>query len=145
MGTDVRKLALDGYPGQNIIACDLRDDYIKIGFKLFGDITTCPITFIKGDIFSVSSSPPEASAASISSLRNIQDLSQLKGRLTHIYAGALFHLFNEETQFAIAVRLATLVKRAPGSIIFGRHQGREEAGVIDDDMGRYEFSWVGIL
>lgn len=137
MGTEARKLVLDGYPGKNVIACDLRDDFIKIGFKLFGDAGSCPITFITGDIFDVTLSIAQMEMTGTSQLRSISDLSQLKGRLQHIYAGALFHLFDEETQYAIATRLSVLLRRTPGSVIFGRHQGKEEAGSLEPGLGRY--------
>ena len=134
MGTDVRKLVLDGYPGQNVIGCDLRKTFIDAGFKLFRDEETCPIKFITGDIFEL---PLQHAAPSpVIPLRGVSGLDDLKGRLSHIYAGALFHLFNEDTQYAIAVRLALLLKDGSGGIIFGRHQGKEGPGIIDDDMGR---------
>ena len=67
----------------------------------------------------------------------VTDLTQLRGKLTHIYAGALFHLFDEAVQRALAFRLALLLKRDTGAVIFGRHQGLEEAGMIDDHLARY--------
>ncbi|KAJ2978829.1 hypothetical protein NUW54_g11235 [Trametes sanguinea] len=66
----------------------------------------------------------------------VTSLIQLRGALTHIYTGALFHLFTEEAQYELAVRLVTLLKKVPGAVIFGRHQGRREAGVINDQYGR---------
>lgn len=81
-------------------------------------------------------------------------LEDLRGRLSVIYAGAFFHLFNEETQFAIALRLLLLLRRPFSSspldsaapkkrrkaIIFGRHQSQAEAGMIPDWMGRERYA-----
>ena len=34
MGTDVRKLVADGYPGANVLGCDLRRAFIDSGYTL---------------------------------------------------------------------------------------------------------------
>jgi len=147
MGTDVRKLVLDGYPGNNVAGCDLRRTFIDAGYKLFGDKASSAITFLTGDIFELPLQP--AVSPSLVPFQDVTALDDLKGRLSHIYAGALFHLFNEDTQYAIAIRLALLLKDGPGGIIFGRHQGKEEAGVLDDGMGRERYghnveTWTGM-
>lgn len=40
----------------------------------------------------------------------------LKGRLNHIYAAALFHLFNENIWYAINNWLLLLLRDGPGEI-----------------------------
>ncbi|KZP08684.1 hypothetical protein FIBSPDRAFT_938868 [Athelia psychrophila] len=70
---------------------------------------------------------------------NVNHLSDLTNKITHLYSGALYHLFDEATQYAIAVRMATLIKRATGSVIFGRHQGLEPDGMIADAMARVRY------
>lgn len=134
MGTDARKLVQDGYPAQNIVGCDLRDTFIESGYKLFGDRDECQINFITGDIFEL----PLESAGELSTMpiNEVQTLRQLEGRLSHIYAGALFHLFTEEPQYAIALRLIRLLKEDSHSIIFGRHLGQKTATVVVDFPGR---------
>jgi len=137
VGTDLRKLVLDGYPAANVSGCDLRKTFFDIGFKLYEDEKTCSITFLTGDIFDLDvapSQPPPGMA-----LSDARDLSDLKGTLSHIYAGALFHLYDEDTQYALALRLISLLKEGPGAIVFGRHQGKEEAGIIDENMGRVRY------
>jgi len=141
MGTDVRKLVLDGYPASQVVGCDLRPEFISSGHKLYNDEATCPIHFFSDDMFNI---PAEAQpAASVPSgdfsLRSVTSLGHLVGRMAYIYTGALFHLFDEDTQFAIALRLAVLLKREPGSTIFGRHQGLETAGYINDHLGRVRY------
>ena len=147
MGTDVRKLVADGYPGSNVIGCDLRQEFLDYGYKFYQDKDTCPIHFFASDVFDVpypfpadklppppSSSPPSSVVDDVSS---VEALSQLHGSVTHFYTGALFHLFDESTQYAIALRVATLLKRVPGAVVFGRHQGNEEAGMLPDHMARW--------
>jgi len=156
MGTDERKLILDGYPASNVAGCDVRDTFIKIGYILYQDADKCPIKFITGDICKVSPEPVDSSTAP-AGLKDVGTLEQLKNSLTHIYAGALFHLFDEDTQYAIALRLASLLKRSPGGIIFGRHaakqdpqatgNGEEGKGAISEETMKKMFahtpeSWV---
>ena len=131
MGTDVRKLAADGYPASNTYACDLRQEFIDCGHALYQDSTTCKIHFFTSDIFKM---PVTASDSSVNlgTPGAVARLEQLAGRVTHCYIGAVFHLFDEHTQYVLATRIAGLVKHAPGTIIFGRHEGREEAGMIEN-------------
>ncbi|KAH9933633.1 uncharacterized protein BXZ73DRAFT_46180 [Epithele typhae] len=147
MGTDVRKLVLDGYPATNVLGCDLRPEFIQLSHKFFSDSpVTCKIRFFADNAFDLplgttESEPPTEVPTEVTSL------SQLQGALTHVYTGALFHLFNEENQYALALRVASLLKRVPGAVVFGRHQGLENAGTIDDHLGRdryghSEASWT---
>lgn len=139
VGTDVRKLAYDGHPASHILGCDLREEYIELGYTLFRDKDTCPIRFFTSDVFDLPTSPPAPKLREAKPLdvTTISDLSQLYDSLTHIYTGALFHLFDKENQYGLAIRLARLLKREPGAVIFGRHQGLESEGYIDDHLGRY--------
>ena len=136
MGTDVRKLVADGYPAARVLGCDLRQSFIDFGHELFRDRDTCGIHFFPSDIFEV---PYPSNGVPVPSVdvAAVSDLAQLCGAVTHFYTGALFHLFDEQTQYALALRVATLLKRAPGTIVFGRHQGLPEAGMINDHMDRY--------
>jgi hypothetical protein len=133
VGTDARRLVHDGYQARNVLGCDLRDTYINLGHVLYSDKSTCPIRFFTGDILDL----PLVSSSSLTiPFGEVNQLDDLRGRLDHIYTGALFHLFDESTQLAIALRLGTLLRRRPGAVVFGRHQGRTEAGLIADHMSR---------
>ncbi|KAI0330294.1 hypothetical protein GY45DRAFT_1370866 [Cubamyces sp. BRFM 1775] len=142
MGTDVRKLVYDGYPASRVLGCDLRPEFIQLGYELFGDVDQCPIRFFTSDVFELPTSDvaelPSADTAR-PDVASITGLSQLRGALTHIYTGALFHLFDEETQRGLALRLVTLLKRKPGAVVFGRHQGLHEEGYINDHLGRNRY------
>lgn len=132
VGSDVRKLVKDGYPASHVIGCDLRQEFIDYGYKLYDDRERCQIRFFPDDIFGIPYPPTSLTAVSEST-----GLASLAGQLDHIYTGALFHLFDEATQYALALRLTTLLKREPGAVVFGRHQGLEKEGLIDDHMSRY--------
>jgi len=141
MGTDVRKAVFDGFPGSQIIACDLLPEFIMLGHKLYGDKGASSVHFITGDVFSLPR--PEAVATPIprstTPLSDISSLSDLAGRVSFVYAGAFFHLFDEPTQHGLALRLAQLIRRGKPAILFGRHQGLENAGLIDDNLGRTRY------
>ena len=137
----MRKLAEDGYPPTRIIGADIRESYITLGHKLYNDASSCPIHFITSDIFDLSPTLPISPAPpSLSSLESVKGLDDVVGRIAHIYTGSLFHLFDKDTQLAIAIRLIVLLRRSGKSIIFGRHQGFEREGLIDDWLGRYAYS-----
>jgi len=137
MGTDVRKLVQDGYPAHHVFGCDIRPEFIRAGYDLYQDENDCRIRFFSSDVFDV---PVNAASVKVDvPLPSVSNLSDLTNRVTHIYAGALFHLFDEATQYAIAVRMATLIRRGTGAIIFGRHQGLDPAGMIDDVMDRVRY------
>jgi len=134
MGTDVRKLVDDGYPGSKVFGCDLRQTFIDAGYDLFHDAGTCKIHFFTSDIFDVQVTPPSGPPP-VANFSSVTELKQLRGAIDHFYAGALFHLFNESTQHAIALRVAsTLLNRKRGSVIFGRHQGLTQEGLLDDHV-----------
>jgi hypothetical protein len=147
VGTDVRKLALDGYDPKHIIGVDLRLSFIQLGHKLYSDKETCPIRFIVADIFDLDPKSYLSSSATTTEthipLAQVTSLTQLASRMKHIYTGALFHLFNESTQFGLALRLISLLdldfdrKDSPArAVIFGRHQGASVENKIDDWLKR---------
>ncbi|KIJ51162.1 hypothetical protein M422DRAFT_58802 [Sphaerobolus stellatus SS14] len=139
MGTDVRKLAKDGYPAKAIIGCDLRKIFIEAGYKLYNDSpASLGINFIEGDIFAVPFSEADV-PVSTKTPAEISSLGELQGGVTYIYTGALFHLFDEDTQFALALQLVRLLTREKGAIIFGRHQGKDQESLIDDHLGRVRY------
>lgn len=136
MGTDVRKLVWQGYPASNVLGCDLRQEFIDAGYELYQDRGSCKIHFFEDDLFSVPATADHASTQPPTELSQVTKLVQLKDRINHFYTGAVFHLFNEETQFAFALRVGALLKREKGSIAFGRDQGHSVEGKMDDHLGR---------
>ncbi|KAF9567989.1 hypothetical protein CPC08DRAFT_702809 [Agrocybe pediades] len=136
MGTDLRKLVQDGYPtnktNTNVYGVDLLPDFVSEGYKLYRDgpetSTPTPIKFFADDIFTVPLTADGPIAEGTAS-----SLKDLRGKIDILYAGALFHLFDEEKQFALAERLAVLINTKYSAdrnnnevIIFGRHIGSLE-------------------
>ena len=46
-----------------------------------------------------------------------------------IHASSFFHLFNREDQIRVACVCVELLKKTPGSLVFGRQIGNRDAGV----------------
>jgi len=108
------------------------------------------IIFVVGDIFTDKFVDPSLQPSwqrfhsnSFSSLRPPSTLHCFAGRFTSIYAGSLFHLFDQETQSDLARRLLSLAALPTGkgkpTFILGRHVGREPAGSDPvEDTGKWK-------
>lgn len=147
VGTDTRKVVLDGVPGNRVIGCDIKPEFLDAGYKLFADRDTTEISFFADDIFTINPSIGLEESPSSIPLKEVKKLNDLRGRITYICVTALFHIFDEKQQREIAWRLANLLRvpqggkvgDAPiaGCILFGRNQTLENPGVIDKVWGRY--------
>lgn len=130
VGTDARKLVVDGYPAQNVFACDLHQEFLDHGDQLYaGDARTHGIRFMAADVLEL---PHSSGNAADVPLAEVKELSQLRGKVLHLYAGNFFHLFDEKTQYDVALRLATLTRREPGMILYGRQIGARKAQALDN-------------
>jgi len=112
-GQDIRKLVSEGAPSENIYGTDLRRPFIDLGYELFNDKDKLRATFVVADIFDPSS-----------------DLKRLDGQIDIIYAGAFFHLFGWDEQKRIAIRLVSLLRPAPESMVVGRQTGNLKPGAF---------------
>jgi hypothetical protein len=103
-----------------------------LGHKLFRSSTASfPATFIQADLLDeaqLTLGPPSNDAPD---LVNLSSLNQLRGHVTAIHASALFHLFSEEKQRALAQALGSLLAPVTGASIFGWSTGATEAGFIE--------------
>ena len=76
LGQDLRRLALDGAPTDNMYASDIVLDFWDIGFDLFQDRASMNAQFVQADLLD------EGSA-----------LRQLKGTIDIIYVGSVLLFF----------------------------------------------------
>ncbi|KAF2877220.1 hypothetical protein BDV95DRAFT_141169 [Massariosphaeria phaeospora] len=109
-GQEIRQLVADGAPSDNLYGCDLRKEYIELGYKLFGDGDKLGTKFLTADIFDSTSA-----------------LTALRGQLDMVYAGSFFHLFGYEDQVTVSKAVASLLRPRPGSMILGRQIGSVNA------------------
>jgi hypothetical protein len=113
MGQDIRKLAHDGAPSENMYGSDLKTQFWDIGYDLFLDKSTLNTKFIGADIFDADSG-----------------LKELGGKLNLVHAASFFHLFNWDDQVKAAKGVVKLMKAEPGSMVFGRQGGLPVAGML---------------
>ncbi|KAJ7206525.1 hypothetical protein GGX14DRAFT_637459 [Mycena pura] len=139
-GTDIRKVAVDGFPMQNLIACDLHGEFWNFGHELFRSTPeTFPVAFLSGDVFDPAFLAPSAprltsirSSTVIppSNLSNITSLTALTNHISILHCSYVFHLFDEQKQAELARLLAGLLSPLPGSMIFGSQLAKETKGYL---------------
>jgi len=135
-GTDIRKVASDGFPIGNLIASDVLADFWNVGHELFRSTPeTFPVVFLPGDALDpqfLEPSPPSTTLSEISgsppTLTSLTCLTPLRGRVSVIHISSVFHLFSEDQQLQLARSLAGLLAPLPGSLILGSHIGHHEKG-----------------
>ncbi|KAF7628457.1 hypothetical protein AFLA_003813 [Aspergillus flavus NRRL3357] len=111
-GQDIRKLVHDGAPSENIIGADTEGRFMDLGYELFRDKDTLKARFYAASVF------------------DEEFLSEWHGKIDIIYVGAFLHLFDIEKQALVVARLVELLRRRPGSIVFGRNLGAERGGAF---------------
>ena len=110
-GQDLRKLAADGAPSENLYGSDLRPEFFDLGYKLFRDKDSLKSRFIVGDVFDLSS-----------------PLSELDGKIDIIYAASFLHLFGYADQVKTCQRIVKLLRAEKDSVVLGRQVGNSNAG-----------------
>ncbi|GFF96186.1 hypothetical protein IFM53868_08406 [Aspergillus udagawae] len=101
-GQDIRKLAHDGAPAENLIGVDTEPRFLDLGYQLFKDKDRLKAHFLTGDVL------------------DEEFLEDWGGKIDIIFLGSFLHLFNIEQQKAIVLQLSRLL-RGRGSLVFGRH------------------------
>ncbi|KAJ5415511.1 hypothetical protein N7465_004206 [Penicillium sp. CMV-2018d] len=117
MGTDIRKLVLDGYPPENILGLDLENRYFDVGRTLYNeDLSTTKLRFHKADLVD-----PKFPSK----------FPELKDRFYFVHSANVIHLFGFGEQEIFFRNLVHLVK--PAGTIWGR-----QVGLNEDDEERYK-------
>ena len=102
-----------------------------MGHKLFKSTPeSYPAKFLAGDAFDDAHLCPTALVplGPPPPMASVKTLTELRGHISVIHASSFFHLFNEDKQFELAKRVASLLDPSPGSIIFGVHGGTPVKG-----------------
>lgn len=113
-GQEIRQLVADGAPAENLYGCDLRSEFIKLGYKIFLDENKLQTRFLTANVFDTTSA-----------------LTELKGQLDIIYVGSFFHLWGYQDQVTVSKAVAALLRPQKGTIIVGRQVGAVTAGEHD--------------
>jgi hypothetical protein len=112
-GQEIRRLISDGVPAEYTYGSDLRREFVDLGYDLFQDRDREgeKINFLTANIFDDDSS-----------------LNELNGKISIVYTGSFFHLFNWSEQFDVAKRIVTILKPEPGVLLCGRQVGNTSPG-----------------
>ncbi|KAJ4286838.1 hypothetical protein N0V90_013091 [Kalmusia sp. IMI 367209] len=113
-GQEIRQLVVDGAPSESIYGCDLRKEYVELGYQLFRDRDRLHSQFVTANIFDESSS-----------------LVELRGTFDIVYTGSFFHLFDYDDQVKVSTAVAKLLRPEKGSMIVGRQVGALNAAAHD--------------
>ena len=121
-GQNLRLLAANGVPPQNMYASDISAELWELGFELFRDRKKMGASakFLKADIFDQAS-----------------DLRQWDGRMDIIIACQLLHLFDWEKQLVAMKRIVGFSR--PGSVLIGYQRAQMRAREIVRPWGRMYF------
>jgi len=120
MGTDIRQLILDGASAQNVMGVELEEEFIRVGYQLFGDPKKMADRFIICDVLSLDVENQNMALSSFLYPRanSVQSLSRKNlnapggpglgvdvatpQQLDAIYCGSVFHLLDKEQSYALA-------------------------------------------
>lgn len=100
MGQDLRYLAADGAPSDKMFGADIESAFWDLGYDLFQDRSKFQGRYLESDILGNTSAP------ATSSLRQ-----QLQEKVDVVYAGAIFHLWDVDTQYDALKGLVELTKK----------------------------------
>lgn len=114
-GQDLRILAADGAPTNNMFASDIVSEFWGLSYKLYKDQETMKAQFTQADIFDPAS------------------LQHLKGKIDIILANHFLHLWNWGQQIEAAKNMVSLTK--PGAWFVGCHIGSYLGQEFPFDIG----------
>ncbi|PLB48514.1 hypothetical protein P170DRAFT_360968 [Aspergillus steynii IBT 23096] len=119
VGQGIRKLVYDGAPAENLIGVDCEGRFVDLGYELFNDRGSLRTEFYVQDVF------------------DENFLSHLRGQVDIIYLGLFLHLFSFDRQKVIMAQVMKLLRKRKGSLVYGRHVGGSEGGVLRNEA----FGW----
>ncbi|KAL8665680.1 MAG: hypothetical protein Q9202_001990 [Teloschistes flavicans] len=144
LAQDLRKLAFDGAPSENLYGLDIEKGFIEIGYDVFRDRDSLKSQFVVEDMMLDQSEKSDSDRlerstnnTSTSPITPLVPLSSLEMQISVIAANSIFHLYNYSNQLKLARRAVRLLSPQPGSMILGRHLGSrvpgEYPGMNDND------------
>ncbi|KAB8342708.1 hypothetical protein FH972_022308 [Carpinus fangiana] len=141
---DLRSLAADGVPSENLYGADLRLEFLDLGYDLFRDKGKIKAHFYEGDALALPGSEAEGG------------LKELNGQFDIVHAASFLHLFSWEDQVTAACRLVSFFKPdAKEAVIFGRQIGTLKPGKYQrrndpngsrfaHDLNTFQQLWDGV-
>ena len=105
---DLRQLAYEGARTDNMYAFDIIPGYFDIGYDFYNDRERFKGKFLTADGLKPLDETP---------------LGNLKGSIDIIWSPKFLHIWDRETQIAVAAKLVALLKPQPGSMFVGSQNG----------------------
>ena len=119
-GQNLRLLAADDVPTNQMYAVDISAEFWILGFELFRDQEKMKATFLEAEI-----------------LDQLSDLQQLDGRMDIIMACQFLHLFDWDRQVVTMKRIVGFSR--PGSVVLGYQRAQVQAREIVRPWGAMYF------
>ncbi|KAH8666803.1 hypothetical protein BX600DRAFT_511702 [Xylariales sp. PMI_506] len=126
-GQEMRKMALEGAPTENMYGLELQRGFVELAYDFFGDRDTFKGHFIVGDL-------ADPSNAEIKALHGTVDIAHL---------GMFLHLWDLEGQTQMCTRIAELMSPKPGSLVIGHSAGRTEPSEWFNPVGKSMYKHNG--
>lgn len=108
-GQDLRYMAADGVPTQQMNACDIMPEFWNIGFDLYRDADKLKARFLEANILEADTLDP------------VSIYTELKGNMDILLVNQVFHLFDWDRQLKAAKNLVALSR--PGTWVVGYQIG----------------------
>jgi SAM-dependent methyltransferase len=109
VGQELRSLASEGIPSQNLYGSDIVPSYLSKSYILFNDAAKFRGSLVSADIFS----PTLFSDA----------FNGWESKFRVVHAGLFLHLFSYEKQVMVCRRVIKLLSEEPGSMFLGENAG----------------------
>lgn len=123
IGQNIRQLAYAGVPPSRLLAVDLHQELLDIGFEMFLDRDKlAEATFLTADVLKTDNDDDDDD-------EDNEGLRALRGQATMIHAANFFHLFSWEQQVVAGINAAQFLRAdAEEAFVFGRHIGSLKPG-----------------
>ncbi|KAJ5223943.1 hypothetical protein N7468_008485 [Penicillium chermesinum] len=122
-GQELRQLIYDGAPCSNLYGSDLRPEFLELGYDLFLDHDKMGDQMISSDILD----------------RNSNLMVQLSGQLNIVYVSLFLHVFDWETQVAVARNIFDLLAAKPGSLLVCRIVACRDQDLVNATQARMPY------
>ncbi|KAL3479556.1 hypothetical protein BJX99DRAFT_221868 [Aspergillus californicus] len=124
LGQDVRRLAFDGVPSENLYGLDLHSELVELGYELFRDRETLKATFLAQDFF-----------------EDTPLFRKIDKTLGVINSGYFMHLWDWEGQVKLGLRMVKMLAsgQEEGGLIVGVHFGLKRTKTVKTEDGREMF------
>lgn len=141
MGTDLRQMILDGAPRELIRGADYSSDFIKLGFRLFGDEATLRDVFERVDI--LDGWNPDIGG---DRLPTSGWVGKHVAAFDLVHCGAFLHTFESKEEVREVLKRILLVL-APGGVCFGSNRPTwvHDMESLRDEMLHLGFQGVHVM